>query len=173
MKQFNKHLLGALHTICFWQEPTRRSWTMFHRNNYTNTWYASLTLPYPANTSQTSNRYRCAPIKCFQQRNKVLTTYLLVGIVGVREEENLWRMMMRRWSAAKFGERDESSSRKWRIWWRWRVEVELWYGRWLEEMKEKVSHVCSQINRSVEWSQTLASISNSRVTITIFEWLYL
>jgi len=99
--------------------------------------------------------------------------YQLMDVLGVGEGGNPWRMMRRRWSAAEFGELEEGSSQKWRIWWRWRVEVELWYGRWQEEMKEKVSHVCSQINRSVEWSQTLASISNSRVTITVFEWLYL
>ena len=58
-------------------------------------------------------------------------------------------------------DKSKKSSRKWRFfWWRWRVEVELWYGRWLEEMKEKVSHVCSQKNRRVEWSQHKHSIRN-------------
>jgi len=43
-------------------------------------------------------------------------------------------MIRRSWNAAKFGKEDLTSSRKWRIWWRWRVEVKLWCGRWLEEM---------------------------------------
>ena len=42
--------------------------------------------------------------------------YELMEVLGVEEEGNPWRMMMRRYSAAEFGERDESSSRKWRIW---------------------------------------------------------
>jgi len=36
--------------------------------------------------------------------------------MALGEEGNPWRMMRRRWSAAEFGEIDESSSRKWRIW---------------------------------------------------------
>jgi len=42
--------------------------------------------------------------------------YQLMDILSVGEEGNPWRMMRRRWSAAEFGEIDESSSRKWRIW---------------------------------------------------------
>jgi len=34
------------------------------------------------------------------------------------------------------------------------------YGRWLEEMKDKISHVCSQNNIRVEWSQHKHSIRN-------------
>jgi len=39
-----------------------------------------------------------------------------MDVLGVGKEENPWRMMRRRWSAADFGELEESSSQKWRIW---------------------------------------------------------
>jgi len=42
--------------------------------------------------------------------------YQLMDVLGVGEEGNPWRMMRKRWIAAKFGEIDESRSRKWRIW---------------------------------------------------------
>ena len=39
---------------------------------------------------------------------------------------------------------------------RWKVELVLWYGRWLEEMKEKDSQVCYQIRvEEVECSKQL------------------
>jgi len=37
-------------------------------------------------------------------------------VLGVGDEGNPWRMIRRRWAAAEFGERNETSSRKWRIW---------------------------------------------------------
>jgi len=47
-------------------------------------------------------------------------------------------------------DKSKKSSRQWRFLVKMKSRVDLWYGRWLEEMKEKVSHVCSQNNRRVE-----------------------
>ena len=46
--------------------------------------------------------------------------------------------------------------------------MELWYGRWLEEMKEKVSHVCSQNNRRVSDLNTNILLEISRVKM--YKW---
>jgi len=79
--------------------------------------------------------------------------YQLRGILDGELEGNPWRTTTRRWSAAELMIWRRIAHDKGGVWWRWRVEVVLWCGRWLEEMKEKISHVCSQINRNVEWSQ--------------------
>jgi len=42
--------------------------------------------------------------------------YELMNVLGGGEEGNPWRMIKRRWSAVEFGERDVTSTQKWRIW---------------------------------------------------------
>ena len=84
----------------------------------------------------------------------------LMDVLGVRKEGDPWKTLRSRWNVAKMKIRERRALGNEGFWWRWRIEVELWYGRWLEEMKEKVSHVCSQNNRRVEWSQHKHSIRN-------------
>jgi len=86
--------------------------------------------------------------------------YQLMDVLGVGEEEDPWKTPKRRWNTTEMKIRARRALGNGGFWWRWRVEVKLWYGRWLEEMKEKVSHVCSQNNRRVEWSQHKHSIRN-------------
>ena len=83
-----------------------------------------------------------------------------MDILGVREEGDPWKTPRSRWNATEMKIRERRALGNGGFWWRWIIEVELWYGRWLEEMKEKVSHVCSQNNRRVEWSQHKHSIRN-------------
>jgi len=83
-----------------------------------------------------------------------------MDVLGVGEEGDPWKTPKRRWNAAEMKIRARRALGNGGFWWRWRVEVELWYGRWLKEMKEKVSHVCSQNNRRVEWSQHKYFIRN-------------
>jgi len=40
----------------------------------------------------------------------------MMDVLGVGEEGSPRKMMRRRWSATEFGEIDQSSSHKWRIW---------------------------------------------------------
>ena len=42
--------------------------------------------------------------------------YQLTDVLGGGDEGNPWRMIMMSWNAVEFGERDVTSSRKWRIW---------------------------------------------------------
>jgi len=84
----------------------------------------------------------------------------VMDVLGVGEEGDPWKTPKRRWNAAEMKIRARRALGNGGFWWRWRVEVKLWYGRWLEEMKEKISHVCSQNNRRVEWSQHKHSIRN-------------
>jgi len=39
-----------------------------------------------------------------------------MDVLGGRDEGNPWRMIRRSWNVVEFGERDITSSQKWRIW---------------------------------------------------------
>jgi len=79
--------------------------------------------------------------------------YQLMDVLGIGEEGDPWKTPKRWWNVAEMKIRARRALGNGGFWWRWRVEVELWYGRWVEEMKEKVNHVYSQNNRRVKWSQ--------------------
>jgi len=64
--------------------------------------------------------------------------FFLMNVLGVWEEGDPWKTPRSRWNAAKMKITTRRALDNEGFWWRWRVEVELWYGRWLEEMKEKV-----------------------------------
>ena len=101
--------------------------------------------------------------------------WLVMDVLGVGEEGDPWKTPKSRWNVAKMKIKARRALGNEGFWWRWRVEVELWYGRWLQEMKENVSHVCSQNNRRVEWSQHIHSIRNfksSNVQMVYFWLLY-
>jgi len=77
-------------------------------------------------------------------------------ILAVGEKGDPWKTPRSRWNATEMKIKARRALDNGGFWWRWRVEVELWYERWLEEMKEKVSHVCSQNNK--EWSDLNTNI---------------
>jgi len=63
--------------------------------------------------------------------------YQLVDVLDGEVEGNPWKTPRSRWSAAEMKISTWIALGNGCFWWRWIVEVVLWCGRWLEEMKEK------------------------------------
>ena len=81
--------------------------------------------------------------------------YQLMDVLGGEVEWDPWRMLRMSRDAGEMEKELKLALENGDLW-RWRVELVLWYGRWLEEMEEKDSEVCYQIKvEEVECSQQL------------------
>ena len=129
-------------------------------NNYTKLFFNNITIRLLGKPNIIRFLHLLIPIFPIRHHPINVNKRSLMDVLGVGEEGDPWKTPKRRWNTTEMKIRARRALGNGGFWWRWRVEVKLWYGRWLKEMKEKVSHVCSQNNRRVEWSQHKHSIRN-------------